>query len=72
MRYRHLLLTLFAVTSLGAGLWGRAALERSIDSELPPAMAYGGEPFAEEPERLNLIEAAGRKIAPLHVRVGPP
>lgn len=71
MRFRRVLLASLAVTALAAGLVGRAALDRSVAALSPAAMDFG-EPFPDDPERLGVIELAGRRIRPLHSRMGTP
>ncbi|SIO60318.1 archaemetzincin [Singulisphaera sp. GP187] len=71
MKPRRGVLTTVAVLAVVFGLGGRAAIYRSLAS-LPAPVTDLGEPFVEEPERLALLTSAGRRIEPLHQRMGKP
>lgn len=72
MPSRRIVQVSFAVVAVAAALVGRVAIERSVASLPPAAMDIGGEPFAKDPQRLAVIEVAGRKLRPLHTRMGKP
>ncbi|WP_406695535.1 archaemetzincin [Singulisphaera sp. Ch08] len=71
MKSRRVVLASVVLMAVIVGLGGRAAIYRSIASLPAPAMDFG-EPFVEDPERLAFLESAGRRIEPLHHRMGKP